>query len=195
MSIRSIVCGHCGQGVSADVVLQKTVTRNVDGIPTHDSVDWLQCPNCRDGSVKTVGGAVYPAAPAGRAVDHLPADVEQAWREGRTAHNVAAYTAAEMMFRKILMHVAVDKTGAEPGARFAEYVDRLASANLIVPALRPVVDQVRHRGNEANHGLPASTEQDSRQTMAITEHLLSVVYELPAMVNPPAPEPPETPAT
>jgi len=152
---------------------------------------WLRCSNaaCSEGSVKTSSGAVYPSAPAGRNVRGLPPDVEQAWREGRTAHNVAAYTAAEMVFRKILMHVAVDKAGSDPGKHFIEYVNELESEGYITKGLRDVVDRLRQRGNVANHELPASSEDDSLLTMTITEHLLEGLYELPAMVAPPSPAP------
>lgn len=40
-----------------------------------------------------------------------------AWDEARRAHAAAAYTAAEIMCRKILMHIAVDKADAEPNKR------------------------------------------------------------------------------
>ena len=142
--------------------------------------------------MRTASGAVYPAAPAGRNVAGLPSDVEEAWREGRIAHNVAAYTAAEMMFRKILMHVAVDKADAAEGATFAHYVDALDQAGYVTTGMRGVVDQVRQRGNAANHDLPASSERESLATMTITEHLLEAMYELPGMATPP-PEPPAEP--
>ncbi len=133
----------------------------------------------------TAGGIVYPTAPAGSAVAHLPGDVEGAWREVRTSHAVGAYTASEVMCRKILMHMAVDVAGSSPGKKFFEYVNDLAAAGYVTPGMDVVVDKVRDRGNIANHELPASTEQDSLTTMAITEHLLRTVYELPGLVTSP----------
>ncbi len=127
-------------------------------------------------------GVVHPPTPAGGRVPNLPSDVEGAWREVRTAHAVAAYTAAEIMCRKILMHLAVDVVGSAVGRTFAEYVTDLDGAGYVAPGLRPVIDQIRQRGNTANHDLPASTEQDSLTTMAITEHLLRTIYELPGLV-------------
>lgn len=131
--------------------------------------------------MKTRDGAVYPTSPAGRLVAHLPPDVNQAWREVRTAHAVGAYTASEMMCRKILMHLAVDVVKSEAGKNFVQYVNDLDSAHYIAPGLKPVVDRIRERGNIANHELPASTEPDSLTTMAITEHLLVTIYELPSL--------------
>ena len=94
-----------------------------------------------------------------------------------------------MMCRKILMHVAVDKAGSAPGKSFVDYVNELEAEGYITKGLKDVVDQIRKRGNVANHELPASTEQDSLLTMTITEHLLEGLYELPGMVTPPAPAP------
>lgn len=142
------------------------------------TVMWLQCPLCQDGSVSSAAGVLYPSAPAGGPVPHLPADVESAWREVRTAHAVAAYTAAEMMCRKILMHVAVDVGVSEPGKGFTQYVSDLDAAGYVTTGLRPVVAQIRDRGCIANHELPASTETDSETTIRITEHLLRGVYGL-----------------
>lgn len=166
-----ITCGHCGQGVGAEVVAGST-----------GGVCWVRCPICGDGSVRSFSGAVYPTAPAGSAVENLPEDVELAWREVRTTHAVAAaYTASEMMCRKILLHLAVDKAGAKAGKGFVAYVDALDSAGYVAPGLKPVVDIVRTRGNGANHELPASTETDSLRTLKITEHLLHTIYELPGL--------------
>jgi hypothetical protein len=194
-----ITCGHCGRSVGAEVVAIEGYTQQNLGqlhnpgqkVPDKLTL-WIRCPTCKGGSVKTAEGDVFPSAPAGRLVAGLSPEVEQAWREGRSAHAVAAYTAAEMVFRKILMHVAVDKAGSAPGRGFIDYVNDLESGGYITTGLKGVVDQVRKRGNTANHELSASTERDSLLTMTITEHLLEGLYELPAMVAllpPPATSP------
>jgi hypothetical protein len=88
------------------------------------------------------------------------------------------------MCRKILMHLAVDVAGSEPGKSFVAYIDDLEAGNYIMAGLKPVVDQIRSRGNKANHELPASTEQESLTTLTITHHLLSGIYELPVLSSP-----------
>jgi len=189
-----ITCGTCGRDVSADVVsgwdLHLSPPQQLAA--ARKATLWLRCPNeaCGEGSVKLKSGAVYPAAPFGRMIQGLPSDVDEAWREARVAHNVAAYTAAEMMCRKILMNVAVNGAGASTGRRFVVYVNALQKGGYITTGLISVVDKVRDRGNIANHELPPSTEQDSRLTLTITEHLLAAIYELPSLVpTPPAPAP------
>lgn len=142
---------------------------------------WLQCPGCRAGSIKNKHGVVYPVAPTGRPVKNLPKDVAQAWQEAGLAHSAGAYTAAEMMCRKILMHLAVDQADAEPGKPFTNYIDTLDKKGFITAGLKPVIDQVRNRGNVANHKLPASSDEESMITLTITGHLLEAMYELPGM--------------
>jgi uncharacterized protein DUF4145 len=173
MATEPITCGHCGRAVGAEV------------ITSSGHVVWLHCPACGEGSTRNnTTGIIYPNPRPRRALASLPADVERAWNEARSAHSVGAYTAAEMICRKILMHLAVDKAGAQAGRQFAQYVDDLENAGYITAGLKPVVDQVRQRGNVANHELPASTMQDSLTTIKITEHLLEAMYELPGMGTP-----------
>jgi Domain of unknown function (DUF4145) len=185
-----ITCGNCGNRVGAEVVhlighteaaLQSSQFRisQVMNAPM-----WLLCPSCGEPSVRTSnakgrGPIVYPGALPSQDVPHMPADVAAAWQEARLAHGVGAYTAAEIMCRKILMHIAVDVAGSPPGKTFVEYVNHLESQGYILVGLKPVVDQVRARGNKANHELPASTEQESLTTLKITEHLLAGIYDLP----------------
>jgi hypothetical protein len=168
--VYSIRCGTCDDTVAAEV-LDQTPTGTV----------WLACPNCGEGSVVTRFGQVWPPSMYGSSIANLPTDVAQAWREARAAHAVAAYTGAEMMCRKILMHVAVDQGVSTAGKHFVEYVNDLDGAGYFSPGLKPIVDSVRDRGNTANHEIPASTEPDSVRTLKITEHLLRGIYELPAL--------------
>lgn len=134
----SITCGHCGKGVAADIVAQQQpFVRGMQRV-----VLWLKCPSCNDASVMTSSHAVYPAAPAGRSIQHLPEDIERAWQEARTAHAVAAYTASEMMLRKILMHVAVDKAKSKAGQTFASYVQDLEN-NGYLTAAHPIIESLK----------------------------------------------------
>jgi hypothetical protein len=167
----SIICGSCSLGVAAEVVWQSKV---------HTRRTAMVCPSCAEPSVRLASGAVYPTAPAGGTVKNLPADVEQAWREARTAHAVAAYTASEIMCRKILMHLAVDVAQSKAGKTFVDYIDDLERAGYIATGLTPTVDTIRGRGNAANHELPASTEAESLTTLGITEHLLTSIYAFAA---------------
>ena len=59
-----------------------------------DSAARLRCPSCAEDSVRGQNSdVIYP----GRVLRLLPPEVEKTWSEARSAHSVAAYTAAEMM--------------------------------------------------------------------------------------------------
>jgi hypothetical protein len=191
--VLAITCGHCDHDVGAEVVFIEgvdtaTLTSNGFKVPLNVTL-WLRCPRCGQGSVRTpdrpgvFGGVVFPGSLPSSDVFNLPADVATAWAEARRAHSVGAYTAAEIMCRKILMHLAVDVAGSAAGKSFVAYVDDLDAGKYIMAGLKPVVDQIRSRGNKANHELPASTEQESITTMTITHHLLVGIYELPALTT------------
>lgn len=124
-------CGHCGRDVSAAVLV-------MDLSPQSGAL-WLRCPNCRRGSVANGGKGIQPAARPGSDLRGLPEDVARAYNEARDAASVHAWTAAEMMCRKILMHVAVDK-GAKEGQTFAHYIDHLANEGYVPVVMKSWVD-------------------------------------------------------
>jgi len=134
--------------------------------------------------VKIKNGGVFPVASPAGPIRNAPDDVASAWQEAGLSYAAGAYTGAEMLCRKILMHVAVERAGSQPGKNFVEYVDDLDTAGLITAGLKPVVDLVRQRGNTANHDLATTTPDEAAQTLRITDHLLKGIYELPGLVTP-----------
>jgi hypothetical protein len=185
-----IECGHCGRQVGAEIVFAEGVNaatlQSTPWKPSQTQTLWVRCPACGEGSVRTgaragVNSKVLPGKLPLEDVPNLPADVEGAWGEARKAYSIGAYTASEIMCRKILMHLAVDKAGSPAGRTFVQYINDLQAQNYIMAGLQPVVDKVRDRGNKANHELPASTEQEAMATLTITDHLLIGIYKLPAM--------------
>ena len=115
--------------------------------------------------------------------NNVPDAVNDVWREARSAYGIGAYTASETTCRKILMHLAVDVAGAMRGKTFVEYVNVLDAEGYIAKGLRQVVDQIRTRGNTANHKLPSITEVEAAQTIPIVEYSLHSIYELPALAT------------
>jgi hypothetical protein len=115
-------CPHCSKDVSGGVVA--ATARG----PTYPLTLWLDCPNCRVGSV-CVNDTLYPPSPFGPEVDGLPADVADAYQEARNCMGVGAFTAAELICRKLLMHVAADK-GAKAGEAFITYLDFLGEGRI-----------------------------------------------------------------
>ncbi|HET7386781.1 MAG TPA: DUF4145 domain-containing protein [Nocardioidaceae bacterium] len=113
----------------------------------------------------------------GEDLEGLPTDVESAYSEARDAMGVHAYTAGELMCRKILMHVAVDK-GAAEGDTFASYLDYLQTQGYITPPMKPWADVIRQHGNHATHKIPAADQSRALGTLAFTTQLLRMIYEM-----------------
>lgn len=162
-------CGHCGADVQAAVISYR------------GDVRWLLCTRCLKGSVKNQGVA-SPPSPAGISVQGLPAGIEDAYEQARNSFSVAAYTGVELVCRKILMHVGVDK-GAEQGKRFAEYIDYLSSNGYVTPAMHKWVKLIKDHGNQATHELPESTRNRAESTLMFTGELLRLTYEMEYLAN------------
>jgi hypothetical protein len=166
--------------------LDRAALQSVDFRPQErwQQAMWLRCPNCEQPIVRTAdrretGPAVYPSALPGREIAGLPVDVARAWWEARSAHSVGAYTASEAMCCKILMRLAINVAKATPGKTFVEYVTELENNGYVMAGIKPLVDQVKGRGNPAEPLQPASTEPDSDAALQLAEHLLAAIYELP----------------
>lgn len=109
-------CPLCRRKVQGAVI----AVTNEGGVPL---VAWVRCTNCHRGLVVN-DGQLAPTGLAGEDVDGLPVETEQAYKEARLNVASGAFTSCELMCRKILMHVAVDK-GAETNKSFAYYIDHL----------------------------------------------------------------------
>jgi hypothetical protein len=174
-------CGGCGRSVSAVVVARTSLTSGQE-------IRWLQCPTCGAGSVRNADGRVSPAIPFGHRLQGLPDDVERAFEEARRCMSVGGYVAAELVCRKILMHVAVEK-GADEDKSFADYVSYLEAKGYVTPPMKGWVALIRTRGNEATHELTPVTMERAESTLMFTTELLRLTYEMESMAEKYAPEP------
>jgi hypothetical protein len=95
-----------------------------------------------------------------------------------------APTAAVLCCRKLLMHVAVDRKAKE-GESFVIYVQYLEDNHFIPAGAKSWVDQIRTRGNEANHEIQIKTQPEAEEMIDFVEMLLKVIYDYPSRV--PAP--------
>lgn len=169
-----VTCGACG-GTGAAAVIAFVIDAG-------QWVRWLRCTNCGDGSVTTKAGVTYPTAPRGESIEGLAGDVASAYDEARRCASVAAFTACDLICRKLLMHVAVDK-GAKEGDTFKAYLKHLETAGYITPPMKPWADLIRDHGNLATHELPPSNEARAMGTLEFTAQLLKVIYEMPHKVE------------
>lgn len=163
----TITCAQCKRDVHAAVVA---------AAGHGPQVQWLRCPSCDYGSV-TNWDVLAPSSIPGEDVDGLPTDVQSAYGEARSCLGAGAFTAGELMCRKILMHIAVDK-GALEGKTFAEYLTHLESAGYLTATMKPWVDQIRQNGNISTHEIPAASKDRAFATLAFTTQLLRLVYEM-----------------
>jgi hypothetical protein len=157
-------CGVCGLPVAGSVIARTA------------GVMWLRCSHCHSGSVMN-GTEISPAVLRGESLESLPSDVESAYMEARRALSAGAPTGSELMCRKILMHVAVDK-GANPGESFAAYLDYLSAQGYVTPPMKQWVDLIRQQANIATHEIPASDATRAMGTLAFTAQLLRLIYEM-----------------
>lgn len=111
----------------------------------------------------------------------LPDDVAALYREARRCVAAGSHTAAVLVCRKILMHLAVEK-GARQGDDFVAYVQHLADHGYIPPNSRGWVDHIRARGNEANHKINIMQQSDAVSILDLVEMLLKIIYEFPKTV-------------
>lgn len=166
----AFTCAHCGNAVGAAVTWERRDLSSYAAV----------CPVCDEATV-LAGGAQFPGLRFGGEVRGLPADVGALYAEARGCMGVSAYTAAVLLCRKILMHVAVE-TGADAGLKFVQYVQALWDAHYVPPNAKGWVDHIREKGNEANHEITLISREEAEQLMSFTEVLLQLVYELPQRV-------------
>jgi hypothetical protein len=65
--------------------------------------------SCSDGSVLTRNGIIYPPVMVGPDIEGLSNSIQEAYTEARKCLSVGALTSCELICRKILMHIAVEK--------------------------------------------------------------------------------------
>ena len=165
------VCGHCGRVISG-AVLAYSYKGDLQPIER-----WIRCPHCGLGIFVAADGTAFPGPKVGQDVEGLPDDVREAYDQARRCAEVNAITACEVMCRKILMHIAVDK-GAKSDNTFKGFVNYLEQHHYVTPPMKPWVDVIRDRGNIAAHELPRTEKEQAIGTLTFTAHLLRNVYEM-----------------
>jgi hypothetical protein len=135
------------------------------------------CPSCHQPTFIGHDRQV-PGAPVGDEVSHLPDDVSALYDEARACAKDGSSTAAVLLGRKILMHVAVEKR-APTGRHFLSYMDWLVDEHIVTAEMRDWVDEIRKLGNETNHEIVLMSPDDAVALLTFVSMLLKVVYEYP----------------
>jgi Domain of unknown function (DUF4145) len=186
------ICGHCGSKV-VGVVVASAEWREPFGLGSQVSrqVIWLQCPGCGNGSAYS-NGRMFPNVAFGAKIEGLPDNVAELYDEIRRSMQASAYNGAELLCRKLLMHVAVEK-GAAAGLTFVECVTSLENSGYVTPPMKNWVDRIRLHGNQAAHEISAPDKERAESTVMFTVELLRLIYEMEhfsAQYGPPKPSAP-----
>jgi Domain of unknown function (DUF4145) len=170
-------CGYCGNRVGPNQCY--TADTSINGKVAFIFI----CPTCTKPTFVDVAGEQRPAPRLGGEVTGISEPgVHKLYNEARDCTSVGAYTAAAMLCRKILMHLAVQH-GAKPGDTFAAYVDYLQAAGYVPPNGKEWVDEIRKKGNESNHEVIMVDQADAERILAFTEMLLRFSYEFQSMLK------------
>ena len=172
---QAFTCGYCGNQVASEMGY------GASGEGGGIEAKIIICHQCtRPTAIFFENNRQMPGVAFGKVVEGIKdKKLAALYEEARTATSAGAYTAAVLCCRKILMHVAVDK-GAQEGLRFVEYVDHLAAGGHISPDSKSWVDQIRKKGNEANHEIVLMSSEDAEDLVCFCEMLLKIIYEFPA---------------
>lgn len=177
------ICPHCG----ASQLLRVATMTDGNYRAAPDLTQWLRCPVCLKGSVLE-DGTIYPATMPLSEPDGMPALEASVWSDVRKTLSVGAHTAAVMLCRKILFHIAVEKGLASKDNRnrapsFEQALKHLKAEGYVTPPMADWVARIKDVGNEANHELTPISKDEALDVATFTEQLLILTYEMPARMR------------
>ena len=181
---KSFTCGFCSKNVAPSIGY-------INNDANNNAIAFIViCPNCDSPTYFDKYKIQFPKVRLGEEVQGISdAGVESLYNEARDCTSVGAYTSVVMTCRKILMNLAVQHDAKE-NQSFVYYVEFLAEKGYVPPNGKPWVDEIRKKGNDANHEIRIMTEPEAKQILKFVEMLLRFNYEFPSMLNPP-----ETPSS
>ena len=97
---QNYTCGYCGNNVTGFKVANYHYGINVN---------WLICPSCGEGSVCSSRNHIFPGISFGPVIEGLPELVLEAYTEARNCYSLNAFTATELICRKILNEIQPEK--------------------------------------------------------------------------------------
>jgi hypothetical protein len=179
MDTRPYTCGFCGRAVTSSVGFQREEsTITVDRTQERDT-EIRVCPLCW-GATTFGRNSQYPRPTQGDSFttrDKQP-DVKQIvalYNEARSALAENAPSCAVLMFRKLLMHIAVQQ-GASAGLRFIQYVEYLKNEAVVGKPMHPLIERIRREGNEENHEIVRATPEKTQDLLTLVTFLIRSVY-------------------
>lgn len=166
LNSRSFSCWNCGENIASE-----------KGYPSKDIDQSIyichkcNAPNIFDSRKKNS----FKSVP-GKNIKKLPLAINTIYNEARSCLSVEAYTGAIMLFRKILMNIAVEE-GADEDKNFKYYVKYLCDNGFVHKRQIIQADKIRNLSNDANHQIESRTEEEANEMLKFIEFLLLNNYE------------------
>jgi hypothetical protein len=182
MDEKKWVCGHCGSSVAGNLGYYRN--EQSPGSPINQTELKKQsvrriviCPSCEHPTYLN-GEQQTPGVAYGRAIKHLPPELDAVYTQARNCMSVGGYVPVVLAARTILMHIAVEQ-GAAEGQNFTDYVNHLVNGNFVPPGANKWVDHVRVKGNAATHRVALMGREDAERVLKFVEMILMFLYEYP----------------
>lgn len=170
---KPIICGHCNITITPFLIMRRC---HASGASMYKDI--LLCPNCYKAITQLDFEKYTPSPRYGKEIEGLPEDLNYAYEEARSCISIGAYFATELLCRRMLMHIAVDK-GDRDGKSFVEYIDYLENNDYITSTMKPWVDEIRKIGNIATHKIQIPECDRTELSLTFIEMLLRNIYEMP----------------
>lgn len=169
----SFTCWNCGKQLASEKGYYSK--RKKDGYEARAKI--YICHHCSAPNIFDDRGKPTATVPVGRNIKNLPEEINGLYQEVRKSISAEAYTGAIMLFRKLLMNIAVTED-AEESKSFAYYVNYLNEKGIIPIKSQHLADKVRTLGNEANHEIENRTYEEAMGMLVYIELLLHCNYEV-----------------
>jgi hypothetical protein len=178
---KSYICGYCSNSISSEHGFSAALYD--DGNNHIGRVFIYICHFCGRPTFFDMFDAQAPSPKYGDEIlDIEDEKIRKLYDEARKCIGSDAPTSAILTCRKLLMHIAVEK-GAEENLKFIEYVRYLSDKGYIPPGSKGWVDEIREKGNEANHEIVIMSSENAKDLLRLTEMLLKIIYQFPAEVK------------
>lgn len=110
-------------------------------------------------------------------VDGLPDNIAQVYHEARKAVSVQMYTSCEMLCRKILVNVAVDKGAKKKDTWNHKKCIKYLVKKGYITGFTGVANYIRLTGDQSTHKIGSPSRERARQTVKFTASVLKHVYD------------------
>ncbi|MBI1825564.1 MAG: DUF4145 domain-containing protein [Planctomycetes bacterium] len=97
------------------------------------------------------------------------------YNEARFALSPRAPSCGVLMFRKILMHIAVEQ-GAKAGLHFIQYVEYLKTNGIVGKPKHALLDRIKDEGNLESHEIHRASTEQAEDPLNLFTLLIRSVY-------------------